>query len=103
MHIARLARLSHMPGFPVGGHNYVSPSTVERLVHKYKTTGNVRSVQEKHGPNHKLSDQEELIVLQLFLDKPELYDATGTWVDCSTLCVVPCVGQLNGWVSHDRK
>ena len=64
-------------------------------MHKYETTGDVKSVQEKHGPDHKLSDQEELIVLQLFLDKPgiylrevqhELYDATGTWVDCSTLC-----------------
>ena len=53
------------------------------------------SGQEKLGPDRKklgpdtvLSDQEELIVLQLFLDKPgiylrevqqELYDATGTW------------------------
>ena len=79
----------------VARQNYVSPSTVERLVHRYKRTGDVRSVQEKHGPDTKLSEQEELIVLQLFLDKPGIYlrevqqelcDATGTWVDCSTLC-----------------
>ena len=62
---------------------------------RYTRTGDVRSVQEKYGPDTKLSEQKELIVLQLFLDKPgiylrevqqELYDATGTWVDCSTLC-----------------
>ena len=79
----------------VAEQNYVSQSTVERLVHRYKSTGDVRSVQEKHGPDTKLSEQDELIVLQLFLDKPgiylrevqqELYDAAGTWVDCSTLC-----------------
>ncbi|MCG8626960.1 MAG: hypothetical protein MJE68_33790, partial [Proteobacteria bacterium] len=38
---------------------------------------------------------EELIVLQLFLDKPgiylrevqqELLDITGTWISCATLC-----------------
>ena len=53
------------------------------------------SVQDKHGPSHKLSDQEELIVLQLFLDKPgiylrevqkELLDIIGTWISCATLC-----------------
>ena len=54
--------------------------------------GDVLSVQEKHGPSHKLSDQEELIVLQLFLNKSgiylrqELFDITGTWVSCATIC-----------------
>ena len=75
--------------------NYACKSTVERLVNRYKTTGDVLSVQEKHGPSHKLSDQEELIVLQLFLDKSgiylrevqeELFDITGTWVSCATIC-----------------
>lgn len=74
--------------------NYVGKSTVERLVNRYKRTGDVVSVQDKHGPSHKLSDQEEL-VLQLFLDKPgiylrevqqELLDITGTWISCATLC-----------------
>ena len=69
--------------------NYVGKSTVERLVNRYRRTGDVVSVQDKHGPSHKLSDQEELIVLQLFLDKPgiylrevqqELLDITGTWI-----------------------
>lgn len=77
--------------------NYVGKSTVERLVNRYKRTGDVVSVQDKHGPSHKLSDQEELIVLQLFLDKPgiylrevqkELLDITGTWISCATLCRV---------------
>ena len=62
---------------------------------RYTRTGDVRSVQEKYGPDTKPSEQKELIVLQLFLDKPgiylrevqqEFYEATGTWVDCSTLC-----------------
>ena len=75
--------------------NYVCKSTVERLVSRYKSTGDVLSVQEKHGPRHKLSDQEELIVLQLFWDKPgiylrevqqELFDITGTWISCATIC-----------------
>ena len=72
--------------------NYVCKSTVERLVNHYKTTGDVLSVQQKHGPSHKLSDQEELIV---FMDKSgiylrevqeELFDITGTWVSSATIC-----------------
>ena len=79
----------------VARNNYVCKSTVERLVNRFKRTGDVTSVQEKHGPCHKLSDQEELIVLQLFLDKPgiylrevqrELFDITSTWISCATLC-----------------
>ena len=75
--------------------NHIGHSTVERLVCLYKGTGEVRSIQEKHGPEHKLSEQEEFIVLQLFLDSPgiylrevqlELHDITGSWVDCSTIC-----------------
>ena len=79
----------------VAKQNFVSPSTVERLVYKYRTTGEVVSLQDKHGPDIKLSSQEELIVLELFLSKPgiylrevqqELFDATRTGVHCSTLC-----------------
>ena len=75
--------------------NHIGHSTVERLVSLYKRTGEVRSIQEKHGPKCKLSEQEEFIVLQLFLDSPgiylrevqlELHDITGSWVDCSTIC-----------------
>ena len=75
--------------------NHIVHSTVERVVHLYKTTGEVRSVQINHGPERKLSEQEELIVLQLFLDsqgmylrevQQELQDRTGNWVDCSTIC-----------------
>ena len=29
---------------------YVSHSTVERLVHLYDTTGDVSSIQQRHGP-----------------------------------------------------
>jgi hypothetical protein len=33
----------------------------------------VVSIQDKHGPSHKPRDQEELIVLQFFLDKSGIY------------------------------
>ena len=65
---------------------YVSHSTVERFLHLYYTTGEVKSIQQKHGPDRMLDDFEQLIVLQSFLSKPgiylrevqeELYDATG--------------------------
>lgn len=45
---------------------YVSQSTVERIVHLYRTTGDVVSVQERHGPPRKLSEFEELTVLESF-------------------------------------
>ena len=74
---------------------YVSHSTVERLLHLYRTTGDVRSLQDKHGPERKLSEFEELTILQSFLNNPgiylnevqeELLDVTGKWVSCATVC-----------------
>ena len=73
---------------------YVSHSTVERLLHLYRTTGDVRSLQDKHGPERKLSEFEELTILQSFLNNPgiylkvqeELLDVTRTWVSCATVC-----------------
>ena len=74
---------------------YVSHSSVERFVHLFHTTGDVTSLQQKHGPNRKLSEFEELTVLQSFLNKPgiylsevqeDLFDITGTWVDIATIC-----------------
>ena len=46
---------------------YVSHSTVERVVHLYHTTGDVESIQTWHGPKRRLSEFEELTVLQSFL------------------------------------
>ena len=74
---------------------YVSHSTVDRLVHLYRTTGDVKSLQDKHGPERKLSEFKELTVLQSFLNNPgihlnevqqELLDITGTWVSLATIC-----------------
>ena len=68
---------------------------MDRLVHLYRTTGDVRSLQDKHGPERKLSEFEELPVLQSFLNNPgihlnevqqELLDITGTWVSLATIC-----------------
>ena len=74
---------------------YVSHSTVERFLHLYYTTGEVKATQQKHGPDRLLDDFEQLTVLQSFLSKPgiylkevqeELYDATGKWASCATIC-----------------
>jgi transposase len=74
---------------------YVSHSTVERIVDVYKTTGDVVSVQDRHGPPRKLSEFEELTVLESFFKHPgiylrevreELFRLTGARVDCSTIC-----------------
>ena len=73
---------------------YVSPSTVERIVHLYRTR-DVVSVQERHGAPRKLSEFEELTVLESIFKYPgiymrevqeELIRLTGTSVDCSTIC-----------------
>ena len=52
---------------------YVSHFTVERFLHLYHTTGEVRVAQQKHGPDRLLDDFEQLIVLQSFLNKPGIY------------------------------
>ena len=49
---------------------YVSPSIVERLVHRYKGTGDVRSVQEKHGPDTNSVNKKSFATL---LDKPGIF------------------------------
>lgn len=51
---------------PVAHDMYVSHSSVERLVHLVHTIGNVTSLQQKRGPDRKLSEFN-LTVLQSFL------------------------------------
>jgi len=62
---------------------------------------------QRHGTLPFLSDFEEMTVLQTFLDKPglylrevqqELFDVTGSWYDCSTICRTAKV-----WVCHVKK
>ena len=73
----------------------MSQSTVEHIVHLYRTTRKVISVQETHGPPRKLSEFKEVTLLKSFLKHPviylievqnELFSLTGTHVDCSTIC-----------------
>ena len=73
----------------------MSHSTVNWLVHLYRTTGDVKSLQDKHGPEGKLNEFEKLTVLQSFLNNPgihlnevqqELLDITRTWVSLATIC-----------------
>ena len=75
--------------------NYVSKSTIGRIVKLYKSSGDVISEQYKHGPLPRLSSQDQLAVLNLFLENPgvylremqqKVYATTGIWVSCATLC-----------------
>ena len=62
----------------------------------------MKPTQQKHGPDRMLDDFEQLTVLQSFLNKPgiylrevqeELYNATGKWTSCATICgTVKCIG-----------
>ena len=87
-----------LQGKPVGAvarDLYNSDSSVERYVKLFTTTGEVMpstSTQHRPGPKRKLSEFEEITVLQSLLDRPgtylrevqeELHDITGTWIDCS--------------------
>ena len=74
---------------------YVSHSSVERFVHLYHSTGEVGPKQQKHGPERMLDQFEEFTVLQSLLNNPgiylrevqeELYEATGKWASCATVC-----------------
>ena len=89
-----MVTLQGKPISQVAREMYVSHSTVERFLHRYHTTGEVRATQQKHGPDRLLDDFEQLTVLQSFLNKPgiylrevqeELYDATGKWASCATI------------------
>ena len=74
---------------------YMSGKSVQRYVAAFLSTGNVEPVKQRHGPECMLSDFEQVIVMQLLLEKPSaylselqqhLYDTTGTWVHVSTIC-----------------
>ena len=87
--------LEHKTIAEVAKELYVSHSTVERIVHLFRTTGDVISAQERHGPCRKLSEFEELTVLETFLDHPGIYlhevreeiaRLTGASVSSATIC-----------------
>ena len=65
-----MVTLQGKPISQVAREMYVSHSTVERLLRRYHTTGDVRATQQKHGPDRLLDDFEQLTVLQSFLNKP---------------------------------
>ena len=55
--------------------------------------------ESRHGSSRKLSEFEELTVLQTLLTSPgtflhevqsELFETTGMWIDCSTICCYAC-------------
>ena len=61
----------------------------------FDVTGNVSPKESRHRSSCKLSEFEELTVLQTLLTSPgtfvhkvqsELFETTGMWIDCSTIC-----------------
>lgn len=68
---------------------------VERHAQKFLTTGDVLPKSRKNGPERKLSEFEQLTLINLFFNRPGVYlhelqheilVLTGTEVDCSTIC-----------------
>lgn len=87
--------LQGKPQSQVAKEMYVSQSSVERFVHLYQTTGDVKPKEQKHGPDRMLNDLEELTILQSLLNKPgiylrevqeDLWNSTGKWASCATIC-----------------
>ena len=73
----------------------VSEKSVQRYVHLFNVNGNVSEKQQRNGPSRKLSEIEELSIMQSPLRKPnlflnelnqELMEVIGCSIDCSTLC-----------------
>ena len=74
---------------------HVSTRTVDRYVELFLSTGDVAAKPRKNGPDRLMSEYEEMILTQLLSEQPSLYlhelqyqllQATGTSVDCSTIC-----------------
>lgn len=74
---------------------FVSTRTVQRYSQKFMATGEVNAELQRHGPSRKLSDFEELTLINLVLERPgiylhelqhELVMITGTEISCSTIC-----------------
>lgn len=74
---------------------YVSLKTVQRITELFNRTGSVSPAAQLHGPPRKLTELEELTLLNCFLASPGIYldeaqhallDKTGTWVSKSTIC-----------------
>ena len=67
----------------------VSHSSVERFLHLYRSTGEVGSM---HGPERMLDQIEEHTILQSLLNiylrevQEKLYEVTGKWASCATVC-----------------
>ena len=74
---------------------YISERTVYRYLERFMLTGGVKKFTKKNGPDHILSEDEELYVVDLVLSSPGIYlrevqhkllNHTGRWVHESTLC-----------------
>ena len=85
-----------LQGKPVGAvarDLYISDSSVERYVKLFTTTGEVMpstSTQHRPGPKRKLSEFEEITVLQSLLDRPGTY-LRHYW---DLKCFFPCISSF---------
>ena len=74
---------------------YLSESTVERYIRRFRATGDVCPMKQRHGPRPAMSNFEEITILEMLLNQPNMYlqevqeelsRVTGRVYDCSTIC-----------------
>lgn len=87
-----------LPYREIAGNLGVDPSTVQRTVERFESTGSVCKQDHPRGhehPHQKLTAVDEFLLLYLVLDRPntylhelqrELSETTGTSVSISTIC-----------------
>ena len=74
---------------------YVSEKTVRRVIDLYLSSGNVCPKKQRSGPPRKLSDREDLLILDAIFENPGIYldelqsrlkDVFGTEISLSVIC-----------------
>ena len=84
-----------MPAKEVSRLLLISKRSVHRYCGQFMATGTLQPRHHRSGPCPKLSEQDQLILIDLVLTRPgiylyelqrELVASTGTFADCSTIC-----------------
>ena len=77
----------------------VAVGTVHNVLRRFQATGELEPTKPNRSNTRKLSNNQELLLVGLFLDNPGLYlgevcrevaDITGTQISCSTVCCILC-------------
>ncbi len=93
--MVRLSLHSQMSNDDIASLLHVCAKTVKRVVERFLSTGDVKPLPKRNGPDRVLSEFEEVLIVQRVFEKPSMYlyelqhellSSTGTWVDCATIC-----------------